>query len=61
VSFDNRPDLGAGGIVEEGISMSVGKRRYELRYCAFLDILGFSDLIGSIGKGDTGFEVVRDL
>jgi hypothetical protein len=37
------------------------ERKYETRYCAFLDILGFSDLIGNIRKDDTGFEIVRDL
>jgi hypothetical protein len=37
------------------------ERKYETRYCAFLDILGFADLIGNIGKDGLGFEVVRDL
>ena len=41
--------------------MSADERRYETRYCAFLDILGFSDLIGNIGKDGFSFEVVRDL
>jgi hypothetical protein len=34
---------------------------YETRYCAFLDILGFSELIANIGKAGIGFEVVREL
>ena len=36
-------------------------RKYEMRYCAFLDILGFTELIASIGKAEIGFEVVRNL
>ena len=41
--------------------MAEEERTYELRYRAFLDILGFTDLIGDIGKGHIGFEVVREL
>lgn len=41
--------------------MAEEERKYEQRYCAFLDILGFTNLIGEVGKGDIGFEVVRDL
>jgi hypothetical protein len=41
--------------------MSEGEGRYETRYCAFLDILGFSDLISNIGKDGFSFKVVRDL
>jgi len=37
------------------------ERTYELRYCAFLDILGFTDLIGDIARGHIEFEVVREL
>jgi hypothetical protein len=39
----------------------VETKKYETRYCAFLDILGFTDLIGNIGNEGFGFEVVRDL
>jgi hypothetical protein len=35
--------------------------QYEERYCAFVDILGFSDLIGEIRNGKARFETVRDL
>jgi hypothetical protein len=41
--------------------MAAEERDYEMRYCAFLDILGFTDLIGNIGKGDIGFQIVREL
>lgn len=41
--------------------MTEGERKYEIRYCAFLDILGFTDLISNIGKGDIDFDVVRAL
>jgi hypothetical protein len=34
---------------------------YEQRYCAFLDILGFSDLIADIGRGRVEYGVVREL
>lgn len=34
---------------------------YEERYCAFIDILGFSALISSIGKDRTSYETIRDL
>ena len=39
--------------------MAEESRGYEIRYCAFLDILGFSELIRKVGPDD--FEVVRDL
>jgi hypothetical protein len=41
--------------------MAAVERMYEQRYCAFLDILGFTELIGDIGKDRIRFEVVREL
>lgn len=38
-----------------------GERKYEERYCAFIDILGFTELIADIRRGSVGFEVVRDV
>jgi hypothetical protein len=34
---------------------------YGERYCAFVDILGFSELVAGLGKGTTSFELIRDL
>lgn len=34
---------------------------YHERYCAFVDILGFSGLIDQLGKGPTEFQEVREL
>jgi hypothetical protein len=41
--------------------MAQEERAYEQRYCAFLDILGFSDLIADIGRGRVEYHVVREL
>jgi hypothetical protein len=41
--------------------MAGEERKYEERYCAFIDILGFTELIADIGRGRVGFEVVRDV
>jgi hypothetical protein len=38
-----------------------GLPTYHERYCAFVDILGFSELIAELGKGMVGFEQLRDL
>jgi hypothetical protein len=38
-----------------------GERKYEERYCAYIDILGFTELIADIGKGRIEFKVVRDV
>jgi hypothetical protein len=35
--------------------------QYEQRYCAFVDILGFSGLIGSLRGGDMSYDEIRDL
>jgi hypothetical protein len=40
--------------------MGGDERTYELRYCAFLDILGFTELIRDVGSR-VEFTVVRDL
>ncbi|MGJ5051821.1 hypothetical protein ACQR09_32490 [Bradyrhizobium oligotrophicum] len=37
------------------------EKAYADRYCAYIDILGFSSLIGDIRKGKSPFEHVRDL
>jgi hypothetical protein len=34
---------------------------YEERYCAFVDILGFSELIGRLAKGSMTFQELRQL
>ena len=34
---------------------------YEERYCAFVDILGFTELVGAVERGALGFSEVRDL
>lgn len=34
---------------------------YEERYCAFVDILGFSEIMAHLGSGVVSFETVRDL
>jgi hypothetical protein len=34
---------------------------YDERYCAFVDILGFSELIGRLSHNDTPFEALRTL
>jgi hypothetical protein len=34
---------------------------YEERYCAFVDILGFTDLIGDIKAGKVQFDAIRNL
>jgi hypothetical protein len=34
---------------------------YTERYCAFVDILGFSELIARLSKGDTPFQALRNL
>jgi hypothetical protein len=35
--------------------------QYDRRYCAFIDILGFSELIQTLDRGDTSPEFMRDL
>jgi len=35
--------------------------RYEERYCAFIDILGFSELIKRLGAGETPFLFLKEL
>jgi hypothetical protein len=39
----------------------MGQPRYEERYCAFADILGFSQLVASLQSGSGRFIMVRDL
>lgn len=34
---------------------------YEIRYCAFVDILGFTELSSALDRGTTTYEHVRDL
>jgi len=34
---------------------------YDERYCAFVDILGFGQLVDRLREGATRFEVIRDL
>lgn len=34
---------------------------YGPRYCAFVDILGFSDLVVGLGQGTTNFKLLKDL
>jgi hypothetical protein len=34
---------------------------YKPRYCAFIDILGFSDLINRLGAGETPFLFLKEL
>jgi hypothetical protein len=34
---------------------------YEQRYCAYVDILGFRELINNLGTKKRNFEAVRDL
>jgi hypothetical protein len=41
--------------------MAEGVRVYEERYCAFIDILGFTELISNIRRGHIRFEAVRDV
>ena len=40
---------------------AIAERSYEERYCAFVDILGFSDLINRLREGTTKFESLRSL
>jgi hypothetical protein len=35
--------------------------QHEQRYCAFVDIIAFSDLIESLRNGNVHFETIRDL
>jgi hypothetical protein len=39
----------------------MAKSSYEERYCAYIDILGFSDLIGRLRTGSLSFETIRSL
>jgi len=34
---------------------------YEERYCAYVDVLGFRELIAALGDGSIQFEAIRDL
>ncbi len=34
---------------------------YQLRYCAFVDILGFSGLVSELEKGSVSAEIIRDI
>jgi hypothetical protein len=34
---------------------------YEERYCAYIDILGFDDLMADLRSGNVKFETIRDV
>jgi hypothetical protein len=34
---------------------------YEERYCAYIDILGFTKLMGDLRSGTVKYETIRDL
>jgi hypothetical protein len=36
-------------------------QQYEPRYCAFVDILGFGELIEKLGRGQTPFASLQEL
>ncbi len=39
----------------------LGQTTYEPRYCAYVDILGFSQLIEDLNRGTISFEALRDV